>query len=136
MKMQAFRVREVMVGHSSTAAVVGEDAQGRQVRLEVGALEGASIQAGELLVLNWATVAVPAELDRDMRPTSTSGTVTDDVAEEEPVLGRDVSEVEVVSEAPANVSDASTPEEVRRDTEADTRGPSALDEFKALIGLR
>ena len=63
MKMQAFRVREVMVGHSSTAAVVGEDAQGRQIRLEVGALEGASIQPGELLVLNWATVQVPpAEL--------------------------------------------------------------------------
>ena len=130
MKMQAFRVREVMVGHSSTAAVVGEDAQGRQIRLEVGALEGASIQAGELLVLSWATVAIPAEVDRDARPTSVSGTVDDD---EEPVLGRAVDEVEVVSEAPADASDAfAEPSEA----EADTRGPSALDEFKALIGLR
>jgi hypothetical protein len=134
MKMQAFRVREVMVGHSSTAAVVGEDAQGRQVRLEVGALEGASIQAGELLVVSWATVAVPAELDRDVRPTATSGTLVNDEGDQEPVLGRDVSEVEVVSEAPANDGDAS--ESVRRDAEADARGPSALDEFKALIGLR
>ena len=130
MKMQAFRVREVMVGHSSTAAVVGEDAQGRQIRLEVGALEGASIQAGELLVLSWATVAIPAEVDRDARPTSVSGTVDDD---DEPVLGRAVDEVEVVSEAPADASDAfAEPSEA----EADTRGPSALDEFKALIGLR
>ena len=131
MKMQAFRVREVMVGHSSTAAVVGEDAQGRQIRLEVGALEGASIQAGELLVLSWATVAIPAEVDRDARPTSVSGTVDDD--DDEPVLGRAVDEVEVVSEAPADASDAfAEPSEA----EADTRGPSALDEFKALIGLR
>ena len=130
MKMQAFRVREVMVGHSSTAAVVGEDAQGRQIRLEVGALEGASIQAGELLVLSWATVAIPAEVDRDARPTSVSGTVDDD---DEPVLGRAVDEVEVVSEAPADASDAFAEP---REAEADTRGPSALDEFKALIGLR
>ena len=130
MKMQAFRVREVMVGHSSTAAVVGEDAQGRQIRLEVGALEGASIQAGELLVLSWATVAIPAEVDRDARPTSVSGTVDDD---DEPVLGRAVDEVEVVSEAPADASDAFAQP---REAEADTRGPSALDEFKALIGLR
>ena len=130
MKMQAFRVREVMVGHSSTAAVVGEDAQGRQIRLEVGALEGASIQAGELLVLSWATVAIPAEVGRDARPTSVSGTVDDD---DEPVLGRAVDEVEVVSEAPADASDAfAEPSEA----EAHTRGPSALDEFKALIGLR
>ena len=132
MKMQAFRVREVMVGHSSTAAVVGEDAQGRQIRLEVGALEGASIQAGELLVLSWATVAIPAEVDRDARPTSVSGTVDDD---EEPVLGRAVDEVEVVSEAPADASDAFA-EPSEAEAEADTRGPSALDEFKALIGLR
>ena len=130
MKMQAFRVREVMVGHSSTAAVVGEDAQGRQIRLEVGALEGASIQAGELLVLSWATVAIPAEVDRDARPTSVSGTVDDD---DEPVLGRAVDEVEVVSEAPADASDAFAEP---REAEADTRGPSALDEFRALIGLR
>ena len=132
MKMQAFRVREVMVGHSSTAAVVGEDAQGRQIRLEVGALEGASIQAGELLVLSWATVPIPdEEVDRDARPTSVSGTVDDD--DDEPVLGRAVDEVEVVSEAPADASDAFAEP---REAEADTRGPSALDEFKALIGLR
>jgi hypothetical protein len=114
MKMQAFRVREVMAGHSSTAAVVAEDAQGRQVRLEVGALEGASIRAGELLVLSWATVAVPPELGLGAQ----AGEVADE-DDVEPVLGRAVEELEIVS-----------PEE------AATEEPTTLEEFKALIGLR
>jgi hypothetical protein len=115
MKMQAFRVREVLRGHSSASAVVGEDAQGREIRLEVGALEGASIQPGELLVLNWATVQVP--------PAELGVTPRAEAPRSEPVEGRAVEDVEIVT---AEEAPQTEPREELR----------ALDEFRALIGLQ
>ena len=117
-KMQAFRVREVLTGHSSTAAVLAEDAQGRQLRLEVGALEGASIQAGELLVLSWATVQVPAE-GGQARPTATTGVSAGDGDGDEAVMGRSEEDLEVAADEPRIMEE-----------------PSVLADFKALIGLR
>ena len=57
--MSVFRVTEILVGHSAAAAIVGVDAEGRQVRLEVPAIEAATVQAGHVLVLSWTATPVP-----------------------------------------------------------------------------
>jgi len=89
-KMQAYRVKEVLTGHSSTAAIVGLDDAGREIRLEVGAREAASVQAGELLIVSWSTVVIPREsADRP----SEAGPI-----DEEPLLGRSADDLEVVPE--------------------------------------
>ncbi len=60
MQVQAFRVSEVLRGHTAIAAVLGEDASGRMLRLEVPAAEAAAIGSGDVLVIGWARVEVPA----------------------------------------------------------------------------
>lgn len=60
MQVQAFRVSEVLRGHTAIAAVVGQDAGGRTLRLEVPAAEAAAIGSGDVLVIGWARVEVPA----------------------------------------------------------------------------
>ena len=57
--MSVFRVSEVLFGHSAVAAIIGVDAEGRQVRIEVPALEAATVQAGYVLVLGWTATPVP-----------------------------------------------------------------------------
>ena len=115
MRTTAYRVREVLLGFSSTAAVVAVDAEGREVRLEVGALEGRSIQVDEVLVLSWATVQVPKPL----------GAAAPSGGEEEEALhGRSLDEV----------VDPATDQD---DSAAATQAIDAeLDEIKALIGLQ
>jgi hypothetical protein len=108
MKTQAFRVREVRVGHSPAAAILGEDAQGRELRLEVGALEGASIRPGDLLVLSWATVMVPEKTEEN--PALVGGLASE-------VDGRAVEDVEI------EPRDARSP------------GDEADREFRSMMGL-
>ena len=60
MQLQAFRVSEVLRGHTAIAAVIGQDAGGRTLRLEVPAAEAAAIGSGDVLVIGWARVEVPA----------------------------------------------------------------------------
>lgn len=59
MQVQAFRVSEVLRGHTAIAAVVGQDAGGRTLRLEVPAAEAAAIGSGDVLVIGWTRVDVP-----------------------------------------------------------------------------
>lgn len=59
MQVQAFRVSEVLRGHTAIAAVVGQDAGGRTLRLEVPAAEAAAIGSGDVLVIGWARIDVP-----------------------------------------------------------------------------
>ena len=60
MQVQAFRVSEVLRGHTAIAAVIGQDAGGRTLRLEVPAAEAAAIGSGDVLVIGWARIDVPA----------------------------------------------------------------------------
>lgn len=99
------------------AAVIAVDTDGREVRLEVGALEGASIQVNEVLVLSWATVEVPQSLNAPL---------TEGPPAEEPLLGRSVEDVEGV-ESVAGPVDANTLVKAI-DTE--------LREIGALMGIR
>lgn len=108
MRTTGYRVREVLSGHSSTAVIVAVDTQGREIRLEVGALEGASIQVDEVLVLSWATVVVPQAV---------SGPSTSE-REEEPLLGRELEEVEPPVDDPVAAIDRE------------------LREIQALVGLQ
>jgi len=87
MKTAAYRVREILSGHSSTAAIIAVDTEGHEVRLEVGALEGASIHVDEVLVLSWATVVVPQPATTITRTTTTTTPSTSHF-EDEPLLGR------------------------------------------------
>lgn len=114
MRTAAYRVREVLSGHSSTAAIIAVDTEGREVRLEVGALEGASIQVDEVLVLSWATVQVPQTASS---PKS--------LPEDEPLLGRSLEDVEVPAE-PVDSSDLFTVREIDEE----------LKEIQALMGLQ
>lgn len=122
MKMQGFRVREVMAGHSSTSVIVGEDAQGRELRLEVTAFEGASVRPGELLVLNWATIMVPSEVETSGPRSEVTGTILEEVD------GRAAEDVELV--------EPSADDERRSENPRSLEDPGALAEFKALIGLQ
>jgi hypothetical protein len=112
MKTAAYRVREVLRGHSAAASIIAVDTEGREVRLEVGALEGASIGVDEVLILSWATVQVPQSV------APSEGRL-----EDEPLLGRMIADLE----APAD--EAATDDEELRTVEDE------LKEIKALIGL-
>jgi len=114
MKTTAYRVREVLRGHSSAAAVIAVDSDGREVRLEVGALEGASISVNEVLVLSWATVQVP----RAVTPSASSAS-----PEEEPLLGRSMADVE-------------SPTAVKDDASDDDASRAVDNEIRALMGLQ
>lgn len=108
MKTTAYRVRQILTGDMPGATVVAVDTSGREVRLEVGAVEGRSIQVDEVLVLTWATLEVPNAAN----PVVT-GTIVDDAAEMFP------------EDDPASES-----------SESDAGGFMAkLDDFRELVGL-
>jgi len=109
MKTTAYRVREVLRGHSAAASIIAVDTEGREVRLEVGALEGASIGVDEVLVLSWATVSVPQSVAE-----------TEPDEPDEPLLGR---------------PDPESMEEVGDDGAMRTVEVE-LQEIKALMGLQ
>jgi len=112
MKTTAYRVREVLRGHSAAASIIAVDTEGREVRLEVGALEGASIGVDEVLVLSWATVSVPQSLEQS-EPAEPD-------EPDEPLLGR---------------SDPESTEELGDDGAMRTI-EDEFKEFKALMGLQ
>jgi len=126
--MQAFRVTEVLTGHSSTAAIVGLDEAGREIRLEVGAVEAASVHAGEVLVVSWSTVIIPSA--PAARPSYAGSPV-----DEEPVLGRSADDLEVFpGEAPSTEVDGASPGAT--EGEPELRGDDRVErELRALIGL-
>lgn len=115
MKTAAYRVREVLRGHSAAASIIAVDTEGREVRLEVGALEGASIGVDEVLILSWATVQVP----QSVAPSESPGRL-----EDEPLLGRMIADLETPTE------EAAEDDEELRTVEDE------LQEIRALIGLQ
>ena len=115
MKSEVYRVREVLAGHSSTMAVIAVDQAGRELRLEVGALDGASIHAGELLLINWQTIVVP---QFTQQPAAVAGMIED---EEEPLLGRSAESLGL---------------EVETETRSETPSSETMEKLRALIGMQ
>ncbi len=116
MKTTAYRVQRVLRGDSASAAIIAVDAQGREVRLEVGNLEGASVNANDVLVLSWATVQVPGLA---MAPSPTTPRVADD----EPLPDRPMADDEDLADR------SELDDEALRSVEED------LKEITALMGL-
>ena len=127
MKMQAFRVTEVLVGHSAAAALVGVDGEGREVRLEVPAIDAAAVQPGLVLVLGWMTARVPELAARGPTTSTAASTATATTAADELMetgAYEPVDELGILTETGALAA---------RDDEGEHAG--VLAEFRALMGL-
>lgn len=117
MRTTAYRVQKVLRGDASAAAVIAVDAEGREVHLEVGRLEGASIRPNEVLILSWATVQVPSPASEAAEPPAAG------MAEGEDLPDRPMVEAEAEAETAATELD-----------ETD-RLVEDFNEIKALMGL-
>lgn len=116
-RTSGFRITEILTGHSAAASIVGVDGEGRQVHLEVPAAEAAGVRPGQVLVLSWATFALPVEPDAGV----VSGELVDDLG---------------LFDAGFVAREAEVEAETETETEARAEASAAVAEFQALMGLR
>jgi hypothetical protein len=57
-----FRISAVLAGQSAHVTVVGRDAAGRELQLELPPAQARALEVGQLLLLSWSAHAIP-ELD-------------------------------------------------------------------------
>ena len=115
-RLAVFRVSEVLVGHSAAAAIVGVDAEGRQVRIEVPAIEAATVQPGHVLVLGWTATPVPELAEASPSTVTPQG-----------VVAEPIDELGLFAETGALAA--------RDDDDAEAEGLATMAEFRALMGL-
>ena len=114
--MSVFRVSEVLVGHSAAAAIIGVDAEGRQVRIEVPAIEAATVQAGHVLVLSWTATPVPELAEAAPSTAAPQG-----------VVAEPMDEIGLFAETGALAA--------RDDDDDEAESVGTMTELRALMGL-
>lgn len=115
-RMSVFRVNEVLVGHSAAAAIVGVDAEGRQLRIEVPAIEAATVQPGHVLVLGWTATPVPELVEASPSTATPQG-----------VVAEPMDELGLLAETGALAA--------RDDDDDEAEGLGKMAELRALMGL-
>lgn len=79
MHTHVYRIHAVLAGQAADAAVIGRDAEGRELRLELPAAEALAIRRGHLLVLQLSAHEVPdapAPETSELPTTTTTSTTT------------------------------------------------------------
>lgn len=77
MHTHVYRIHAVLAGQAADAAVIGRDADGRELRLELPAAEALAIRRGHLLVLQLSAHEVPdAPAPEASEPPPTTTTTT------------------------------------------------------------